>query len=277
MKRKTCFFIGHRNAPETLSPLLAEIVERHITEYGVDDFVVGHYGRFDSFAAFAVREAKQRHPETRLTLLIPYYPFRGLDATFYPPGMEDVPKPFAIVRANEYMIRTSDYLICYDRGQIGKRIVCGECGSACRRKMRGNGVHWVCHRHDRDRKNCPVCQVREIEITDALRRCHNKLRLGCDNILRPMLTQLEELRERELRTNNKICDIDREMARLAEQNLVLNRLKDKGYLEIPSHLSAPNYKADLRQGVAVEYVSCEPTESARELFDEDYDPVEEEQ
>ena len=50
-----------------------------------------------------------------------------------------------------------------------------------------------------------------------------------------------------------------------------------GYLEIPSHLSEPNYKADLRQGVAVEYVSCEPTESARELFDEDCEPVEEEQ
>ena len=27
---KTCFFIGHRDAPETLSPLLAEAVERHI-------------------------------------------------------------------------------------------------------------------------------------------------------------------------------------------------------------------------------------------------------
>lgn len=50
-----------------------------------------------------------------------------------------------------------------------------------------------------------------------------------------------------------------------------------GYLEIPSHLTAPNYKADLRQGVAVEYVSCEPTESARELFDEDCEPVEEEE
>ena len=50
-----------------------------------------------------------------------------------------------------------------------------------------------------------------------------------------------------------------------------------GYLEIPAHLSAPNYKADLRQGVAVEYVSCEPTESARELFDEDCEPVEEAQ
>ena len=50
-----------------------------------------------------------------------------------------------------------------------------------------------------------------------------------------------------------------------------------GYLEIPSRLSAPNYKADLRQGVAVEYVSCEPTESARELFDEEYGAVEEAQ
>ena len=47
------------------------------------------------------------------------------------------------------------------------------------------------------------------------------------------------------------------------------------YLEIPSHLTAPNYKADMRQGVAVEYVSCEPTESARELFDEEYGAVEE--
>jgi hypothetical protein len=28
-------------------------------------------------------------------------------------------------------------------------------------------------------------------------------------------------------------------------------------------------------GRAVEYVSCEPTESARELFDEDCEPIEE--
>lgn len=42
------------------------------------------------------------------------------DGNYYPPGMENVPKPFAIVRANEHMIKTSDYLICYNRGYIGK-------------------------------------------------------------------------------------------------------------------------------------------------------------
>ena len=48
---KSCFFIGHRNAPETLRPLLDAAIERHISEYGVTEFVAGHYGRFDYMAA----------------------------------------------------------------------------------------------------------------------------------------------------------------------------------------------------------------------------------
>ena len=121
---KTCFFIGHRDAPETVRPLLDAAVERHITEYGVTEFVVGHYGRFDYMAAGAVRAAKERHPEVTLTLLLPYYPFdhdtSGYDRTYYPEGLETVPKPFAIVRANEHMIKAADYLICYDTGLVGK-------------------------------------------------------------------------------------------------------------------------------------------------------------
>ena len=121
---KTCFFIGHRSAPESLAPLFDKAIERHITEYGVSDFVVGHYGRFDCLAAAAVHRAKERHPEVTLTLLLPYYPFpydtEGYDRTYYPEGMETVPKPFAIVKANEHMIRTSEYLICYNTGIVGK-------------------------------------------------------------------------------------------------------------------------------------------------------------
>ena len=120
----TCFFIGHRDAPETVQPLLDAAVERHIVVYGVTEFVVGHYGRFDYMAAGAVRRAKERHPDVTLTLLLPYYPFNhdtsNYDRTYYPKGMETVPKTFAIVRANEHMIKVSDYLICYDAGYVGK-------------------------------------------------------------------------------------------------------------------------------------------------------------
>ena len=68
---KTCFFIGHRNASETLRLLLDEAVERHITDYGVTRFLVGHYGAFDAMAASAVIRAKQEHPEVELLLLLP--------------------------------------------------------------------------------------------------------------------------------------------------------------------------------------------------------------
>lgn len=116
----TCFFIGHREAPDTLLDKLSAEVERHVTEYGVSDFVVGRYGRFDALAAKCVKTAKKRHPEVTLTLLLPYHPYDrpiptppGFDGTFYPPGMETVPKRAAIVRANRYMVEHSKYLIAY--------------------------------------------------------------------------------------------------------------------------------------------------------------------
>ena len=53
-----CFLLGHRYVPGELRPRLAEAVERHILEFGVRDFVVGHYGEFDAMAAGVVRDAK---------------------------------------------------------------------------------------------------------------------------------------------------------------------------------------------------------------------------
>ena len=43
-----------------------------------------------------------------------------------------------------------------------------------------------------------------------------------------------------------------------------------GYLDIDPTQCHPNYTADIREGVAVEYVSCEPTGGMRELFPEQY-------
>ena len=138
---KTCFFLGHRDAPETLMKALEESVFRHITEYGVDHFTVGRYGNFDRMAYQTVCEMKKRYDVT-LSLLLPYHPFdcpvqvpEGFDHTFYPPGMETVPKRAAIIQANRYMIRHSDYLICYDRGQIGNTRVLVE--EARRREGKG--------------------------------------------------------------------------------------------------------------------------------------------
>ena len=117
---KSCFFIGHRDAPEAIYPQLLAEVDRHIAELGVTEFIVGHYGGFDRLAAKAVIAAKQRHPNISLLLLLPYHPAEqsieipvGFDNTYYPPGMEKVPRRLAIVRANRYVVDHVDYLIAY--------------------------------------------------------------------------------------------------------------------------------------------------------------------
>ena len=117
---KSCFFIGHREASSEIFPALTEAVEKHIKEYGVTEFIVGNYGGFDHMAAKAVIATKEWHPNITLSMLIPYHPAerpidppQGFDNTFYPPGMEKVPRKLAIVRANHYMVDHVDYLIAY--------------------------------------------------------------------------------------------------------------------------------------------------------------------
>ena len=67
---KTCFFIGHRDAPDTIYSALLADVERHITELEVGEFIVGHYGRVDSLACQAVAGTKKRHPGVEMALLV---------------------------------------------------------------------------------------------------------------------------------------------------------------------------------------------------------------
>lgn len=119
MKSKSCFFIGHREAPESIYPKLVQTVEQLIGQ-GVTDFYVGHYGNFDRLAARAVIAAKQQHSEVRLTMLLPYHPAErkvilpaGFDGSLYPPGMENVPQRFAIPRANRWMVEHCTHLVAY--------------------------------------------------------------------------------------------------------------------------------------------------------------------
>ena len=117
---KSCFFIGHREASSELLPILRRIIEKHISEYGVTEFIVGGYGNFDRLAAKAVISLKQQYPQITLSLLITYHPAErpvetpyGFNNTYYPPGMEKVPRKLAIIRANKYMVEHVDYLIAY--------------------------------------------------------------------------------------------------------------------------------------------------------------------
>ena len=119
---KSCYFIGHREADERLLPVLTKTIKQLINENDVRHFYVGGYGGFDRIAGRAVKEAKEKYPDITLNLVLPYHPAErpmenpfGFDGTYYPEGLENVPRRFAIVRANKRMVDTSDWLVCYVR------------------------------------------------------------------------------------------------------------------------------------------------------------------
>ena len=117
---KSCFFIGHRESDDRLLPRLIALVERLIEEEQVAYFYVGGYGGFDRLAAAAVKVAKRKYSEITLLLVLPYHPAErtvetpfGFDGTYYPEGLENVPKRYAIARAYKIMINSSDWVITY--------------------------------------------------------------------------------------------------------------------------------------------------------------------
>ena len=117
---KSCFFIGHRDAPDSLTEKLDEAIERHIVEFGVSSFTVGNYGNFDRMSRRALVRAKKRHPDIFIQMAIPYHPAlvrvelpEGFDSLYFPEGQENVPRRAAIPRLNRTLVNESDFLIAY--------------------------------------------------------------------------------------------------------------------------------------------------------------------
>lgn len=115
---KSCFLFGHADCPDQVLSRLEQAIETAISN-GVTDFYVGNRGAFDRLATTAVKQAKKKFPEVRLYLLLAYHPAErpqelseGFDGTYYPLEKTS-PRRFAIVRANEAMLRQAEYVICY--------------------------------------------------------------------------------------------------------------------------------------------------------------------
>ena len=110
---------GHATTPYEAIVSIEAAAERHYQEHRIRTFIVGNRGKFDGYAATAIKSLKQRHGDISLLLLLAYHPgertvdlTEGFDNSYYPP-LENVPRQYAIVRANKHMVDTADSIICY--------------------------------------------------------------------------------------------------------------------------------------------------------------------
>lgn len=110
-------FCGHGGI--TYSDDIRERLKEAVTELiaqGADEFLFGGYGSFDMLAAHTVYELKKEYRNIKSVLVVPYlnreYDMDWYDDSVFPP-LERVPKRYAIVRRNYWMVEQSDVLVCY--------------------------------------------------------------------------------------------------------------------------------------------------------------------
>ena len=117
-------FCGHRDFVETAEAenQLTIFLEKYARENVRLVCYNGGYGNFDYFAAKCVQRMQEQYSNIRNCLVLPYIdqPFlerieifkNHFDETIYPP-LESVPRKYAIIRRNEWMVDSADIVIAY--------------------------------------------------------------------------------------------------------------------------------------------------------------------
>ncbi len=119
----TVTFFGHRDAPSLLIERIRETVENLITEQKADRFIVGNNGNFDRMATAVLQEAQMKYPHINCYTVLAYMPNRKeVDKplkTMIFDDIESVPKKYAIIYRNRWMIEQSDIVITYIKRNFG--------------------------------------------------------------------------------------------------------------------------------------------------------------
>ena len=117
-------FCGHRDFVETAEAenQLTIFLEKYARENVRLVCYNGGYGNFDYFAAKCVQRMQEQYSNILNCLVLPYIdqPFlerieifkNHFDETIYPP-LESVPRKYAIIRRNEWMVDSADIVIAY--------------------------------------------------------------------------------------------------------------------------------------------------------------------
>ncbi len=114
---KVCVFFGNKDAPESVKPLLHNTLVNLIENEGVDKFLTGKQGNFDSYVIWELKSLSEIYPEIKYTVMLAYMPFNDdksdYSNTEYPAELAAVPKRFAIDKRNRLMINRADIAVTY--------------------------------------------------------------------------------------------------------------------------------------------------------------------
>ena len=113
---------------------------------------------------------------------------------------------------------------------LTRTLFCPDCGHTFRRQVVNGTAYWLCAAKATNKTDCVWRRVKEDEVYAAFNLMIRKVQANREYLLGTLIRQLEELQYRTTGSQQRIKEIDREIADLTAQNLVLSRLHGKGVL-----------------------------------------------
>ena len=114
---------------------------------------------------------------------------------------------------------------------------CPDCGRSFRRQIVSGKAYWICSGRASGATDCRSLRVQEDEVYHAFLMMIMKLTENREYLIGSLIRQVEEMQYRTSGSSQRIQEIDKEIADLSAQNLLLARLHTKGIL------SASDYTA----------------------------------
>ncbi len=110
-----CTFLGHRECPESIKPVLHDTIRNLILFHDVDIFYVGNQGQFDAFTRSVLHDLSKDYPHVRYAVVLAYMPKDAEDQadTMFPEGIEMIHPRYAITWRNNWMLREADFVVTY--------------------------------------------------------------------------------------------------------------------------------------------------------------------
>lgn len=113
----TTTFIGHNDCYGVTKENIKKVISNLINE-GSTVFLNGGQGGFDRLCGQCVYEMKKEYKNIKNYLVIPYLNFNVYNENFfdeiiYPEGFEKYYFKSAIIKKNDYLVKNSDYAVCY--------------------------------------------------------------------------------------------------------------------------------------------------------------------
>ena len=113
---------------------------------------------------------------------------------------------------------------------LSGKLRCPDCGGTFRRQVINGKPRWTCAKALRGETQCTPIRLWEASVHEAFLLLVNKLIQYRKHILEPLIGQLEDLRAKANGTQQKLYQIDQQVAALTTQCHALAKLYNKGIL-----------------------------------------------